>query len=1467
MMHFLFQNMLQIIQQSPSGLPPNLTRNYTYQLLKALFACHSRNIIHQDVKPENMLVTSDNVLKLCDFGYAVRSVNSNGTSSNLESSVYTEFIATRWYRSPEVLLGARCGKDADMWSAGCIVGEMADGRPLFPGQSELDQLFVIQTVLGPLSTRQRNMFYTSPRYTQLRLPTVAKASKGLDKRYRHKMCAKLLDCMKGLLAIDACNRLDVNQALRHKVFIPEVAMDASNANHRSNHHTPTVTSSSPALHSHRSSDDQGSPYLDSGGEGSPTQHYGSGAGKANRHSIAVHMNEVANKRAPTSNMENRKDYGSLRKPMRDPSQKVLKRTTSNKDTLFGAYRDAHQSKVTCDTQPNSSPNDNQNQQPKYSYMPLKSNSSNSSGSNKQANNQSSSFIQDAINSFWTDGPNSILAPPSNLQHLNAATPGLSQSQGQTNKQQPLNNLDIRQKADPKIDSYQFSQTGVVRPAKFSPGGGDTLPFADDLEASMLSIEAAVDTTLEKIARNNNIYNGHRFATDESFKSSRDTESQAKDSTLRASQFENPSDDIYSRSVPPAIAADDFCEDFEDEMDAEFSEEPITKEMKPVSPYHSRVDRLKVGSQFDRRPHSSGDNKPMLCDAELSDETGSSGPSVGDVANITSGASHDKTFSENERPESETKLVAPIAPLVDESFDLEYQCDQILESNITRSGTWCDEDRSREPANQPVQKNSNRLIPGAVHMETLPIPKQRDAQPTRERNRASSENRGNRVRQMVETSVDSGHSSNYVRLEANIDHPGLFAKLAGGQLPQGEKVGNESPRSKSSSKKSSQELSPLPPSKFKTPPMSPNADHTETVHDHHHHHTSSADSSKLIDDDDKYFDCPLSQVDSDTLSIRDPGMPISFSDNFDPQSHRDIGSQQALQNEETSQSLELDAISDSFDSSEALLSKGKLHSLLDKTADAPFTSVSTDKLEIVMDDSKLNSAILSADSTKFESNTECGINSCKTLKGAAPIATTHVFHCGDDSRIESSEPEFSDQCTHNSIDATTVTPAEFVPNSENLNMETEISPGDNGAALKSSEVSRLRQLRQTMSRSLYNEATESHVQLDSGPSYLPLSSSTEHGHHLGGEGEQESVVPYPPLRSPILTTNYSIQAPDKENNRLATQSKRPRSAVTQATRSFRPAALPAGSGDWGNKTTSPVSTSSSNGHDRRYHPRSPPPSAPPLAKSEIFDDDTPWLASGDSYDRDITIGRRPRCSTTSSGSNHHQHQSNNSPMDIRTKRAPPNQLPSPLLRTSPSSHCDLSSGGSTGSSSAGHHFSAATTPASPTGYSPRGGAGTRDTATLERGQMSASHSPLDMIRGALIPRSNHSNNGTHHQQPGRKGRSSSTLRRSCSYESISTEHNSSTSKQPSQKKTSIGLQLLRQIGLKRIRKFGSTAATNTAGNTPTSSGTRCPNGSGGCNDNVCGSCLPTASSPSGGNGGGVNLCCPPSSACSTQFKYR
>lgn len=124
---------------------------------------------------------------------------SEGTDAN-----YTEYVATRWYRSPELLLGyiiavlgdkltdclfscwwtlvkaydddltvfscrAPYGKAVDMWSVGCILGELSDGQPLFPGESEIDQLFTIQKVLGPLPPEQMKLFYNNPRFHGLRV--------------------------------------------------------------------------------------------------------------------------------------------------------------------------------------------------------------------------------------------------------------------------------------------------------------------------------------------------------------------------------------------------------------------------------------------------------------------------------------------------------------------------------------------------------------------------------------------------------------------------------------------------------------------------------------------------------------------------------------------------------------------------------------------------------------------------------------------------------------------------------------------------------------------------------------------------------------------------------------------------------------------------------------------------------------------------------------------------------------------------------------------------------------------------------------------------------------------------------------------------------------------------------------------------------------------------------------------------
>ena len=94
---FMRQNVLQMIEASPRGLPSSLVRLLLYQLARALEYCHRNNVIHRDIKPENLLVNDSKVLKLCDFGVA-RTVGYAGQK-------LTDYVATRWYRAPELLVG------------------------------------------------------------------------------------------------------------------------------------------------------------------------------------------------------------------------------------------------------------------------------------------------------------------------------------------------------------------------------------------------------------------------------------------------------------------------------------------------------------------------------------------------------------------------------------------------------------------------------------------------------------------------------------------------------------------------------------------------------------------------------------------------------------------------------------------------------------------------------------------------------------------------------------------------------------------------------------------------------------------------------------------------------------------------------------------------------------------------------------------------------------------------------------------------------------------------------------------------------------------------------------------------------------------------------------------------------------------------------------------------------------------
>ena len=79
---------------------------------------------------------------LCDFGFA--------RSLPLNNSPLTDYVATRWYRAPELLLGSTSyGREVDLWAIGCIMGELTDGQPLFPGESDIDQLYIIQVRTSP----------------------------------------------------------------------------------------------------------------------------------------------------------------------------------------------------------------------------------------------------------------------------------------------------------------------------------------------------------------------------------------------------------------------------------------------------------------------------------------------------------------------------------------------------------------------------------------------------------------------------------------------------------------------------------------------------------------------------------------------------------------------------------------------------------------------------------------------------------------------------------------------------------------------------------------------------------------------------------------------------------------------------------------------------------------------------------------------------------------------------------------------------------------------------------------------------------------------------------------------------------------------------------------------------------------------------------------------------------------------
>nr|XP_060467542.1 mitogen-activated protein kinase 15 [Panthera onca] len=183
-----------------------------YQLLRATKFIHSGGVIHRDQKPSNILLDASCLVKLCDFGLA-RPLG--GLPEGPEGPALTDYVATRWYRAPEVLLSSSWyTPGVDMWSLGCVLGEMLRGRPLFPGTSTLHQLELILETIPPPS--KEDLLALSSSFSASVLPCLgSRPRQTLDALLPPDTPPEALDLLKGLLVFAPGKRLSAAQALRH----------------------------------------------------------------------------------------------------------------------------------------------------------------------------------------------------------------------------------------------------------------------------------------------------------------------------------------------------------------------------------------------------------------------------------------------------------------------------------------------------------------------------------------------------------------------------------------------------------------------------------------------------------------------------------------------------------------------------------------------------------------------------------------------------------------------------------------------------------------------------------------------------------------------------------------------------------------------------------------------------------------------------------------------------------------------------------------------------------------------------------------------------------------------------------------------------------------------------------------------------------------------------------------------------
>lgn len=206
-------DMHQIIR-SRQKLTNSHFQYFVYQILRGLKYIHTAGVLHRDLKPGNLLVNSDCGLKICDFGLA-RGLSLLSDRPESNKGPMTEYVATRWYRAPEIMLSSsNYSKAIDVWSVGCIFAELLGGKVLFPGKDYVQQMSLIINVIGTPnddvldkigSERAKEWIHNMPPKKKIPFAELFPGADPLG-----------IDLLERMLDFDPYTRITVEEALQHK---------------------------------------------------------------------------------------------------------------------------------------------------------------------------------------------------------------------------------------------------------------------------------------------------------------------------------------------------------------------------------------------------------------------------------------------------------------------------------------------------------------------------------------------------------------------------------------------------------------------------------------------------------------------------------------------------------------------------------------------------------------------------------------------------------------------------------------------------------------------------------------------------------------------------------------------------------------------------------------------------------------------------------------------------------------------------------------------------------------------------------------------------------------------------------------------------------------------------------------------------------------------------------------------------